>query len=161
MSVGAAAPPMRLGGKGGNAKGMAMKILAWVAFVFGGLAASPLLAATFVGGILDNILSIGPNWMPPLAAFLICVGIAIDLIADGIPNRLALYGAMLIASVARSVDGKLGDNIESAANQLRDTVTPGLEEWMGTGSIVAMALALAGAGWLISRRTMAAKSSGR
>ncbi len=151
---------MRLGGKtGGGAKGLAMKILAWVAFIFGGLAASPLLAATFIGGIIDNLLSIGPNWVPPLAAFLICVGIAIDLIADGIPNRLALYGAMLISSVGRSVNGKLGASIESGANQLRDQVSPGLEAWMGTGSIVAMALALAGAGWLISRRTMAAKAS--
>lgn len=156
-----AGPPIRLGGKGGGAKSMAMKVLAWVAFVFGGLAASPLLAATFVGGIIDNLLSVGPNWLAPAAAFLTVVFIAIDLIADGVPNRLALYCAMLLSSVARSMDGKLGDNIESAANQLRDQVAPGLEDWMGTGSIIAMAIALAGSGWLISRRTMAAKSSGR
>lgn len=151
---------MRLGGKGAGAKAMATKVLAWVAFVFGGLAASPLIAATFVGGIVDNVLSVLPNWVPPLALFVLVVFVVVDLYADGIPNRLALYAAMLTISVGRSVDGKLGDTTEKNANLLRKAVQPDLQDWLGTSSIIALALALAIGGWLISRRTMAAKAAG-
>jgi hypothetical protein len=165
-----AAPPVTAGGpsglrigagKGGNLKATIMKILAWVAFVFGGLAASPLIAATFVGGIVDNLLSVGPDWLPPLTLFLLVVFIAVDLFADMIPNRMALYGAMALVSVARSVSGRLGDNVERWANEARTAIQPDLQAWLGTGSIIAMAGALAVGGWLVSRRTMAAKSTGR
>src|SRR5688500_17943266 len=103
--------PIRLGGnaaaKGGNWKGTATKILAWGSFALG-IAASPLLAGTFVGGAIDNVITFGPGWAAPVLLLLLVVGVGVDLFVDGVPNRVALYCAMAWCSVARSVDGRLG-----------------------------------------------------
>lgn len=160
MTVGSAAPPVRLGGgKGGNVKAQITKGLAWASFSLA-VAASPLLAGTFVGGIVDNILSIGPAWLALLALVAVVVSVAVDLFVDMIPNRVALYCAMASCSVARSVQGRLGDNVEKWANALLDQIRGPLSDFAGTSSALALALAAGLAAWLVARRTMAAKAAG-
>lgn len=162
MAVGTAPPgppSMRLGGKGGTIKAQATKVLAWASFALG-VAASPLLAGTFVGGIVDNLLGILPSWVALLALVAIVVMTAIDLGMDGVPNRVALYCAMAACSVARSVQGQLGDSVERWSNALLTQVRGPLSSWLGTSSALALALAAGLAAWLVARRTMAAKAAG-
>lgn len=160
MSIGAAAPPVRLGGgKGGNVKATAIKVGAWAAYVLG-IVVSPLLAATFVGGIVDNLLGIFPAVVTLIAFVVMVVSTAIDLGVDGVPNRVALYCTMLACSVARSVQGRLGDSVERWANALLDQVRGPLGDLLGTGSALGLALSAAAAAWLVARRTMAAKAAG-
>ncbi len=152
--------PMRLGGGATkNAKALAVKVLAWVSFALG-IAAAPLLAGTFVGGIVDNLLGFFPAWVALTALVGLVVMTAVDLFSDGVPNRVALYCAMGSVSVARSVDGRLGDNVELWANTVLTQVRGPLGEWLGTSSALALAMAAGLAAWLVSRRTMAAKAAG-
>lgn len=159
MSVGATAPPMRLGGKGGNVKAQATKVAAWIAYVTA-VAAGALLAGTFIGGLIDNLVTVGPAWLPVVALIVLFVSTAVDLGVDGVPNRVALYCTMAMPSVARSVNGKLGNNVEHWANQVLDQIRGPLSAWLGTSSALALALAAGLAAWLVARRTMAAKAAG-
>lgn len=160
MAVGTPAAPVRLGGGGGNIKAKVTKVAAWASFALA-VAASPLLAGTFVGGIVDNVLGVLPAVVPLVVFVVMIVSTAVDLGVDGVPNRVALYCAMLACSVARSVQGRLGDSVERWANALLDQIRGPLGDLLGTGSALALALAAAAAAYIVARRTMAAKSSGR
>ncbi len=144
MAVGTPAAPVRLGGGGGNVKAKATKVAAWASFGLA-VAASPLLAGTFVGGIVDNLLGILPAFVPLVVFVVMIVSTAVDLGVDGVPNRVALYCAMLACSVARSVQGRLGDSVERWANALLDQIRGPLGDLLGTGSALTLALAAAAA----------------
>lgn len=168
MSTMGAAGPMRMGagagaGLGGKLKQWREKLvpwLAWASFLLA-FASSPLLAGTFVGGFVDNVLTFGPAWVALLALVVIGVGVGVDLIRDGVPNMMAFWGTLLICSVARSVDGRFGDRVEGWANALLGKIREPLSAELGTGSALALALCGAAAAFLVARRTMAAKASGR
>lgn len=156
-----AGSPVRMGAPGGkNWKGIATKILAWLSFVLG-IAAGGLLAGTFVGGVINGVVGIGPKWVPVVALVVLVFLTGIDLFADGVPNRVALYCVMAMPSLARAVDGKLGDRVEDAANAVLKEIRGDMASWLGTSSAVALALSAAAAAWLVSRRTMSARASAR
>ncbi len=145
--------------RGGDWKDKMTKGLAWTSYVLG-IAAGSLLASTFFGGIVDNIFGFLPwDWVPFAALALLFVFVAIDLLSDWIPNRVALYCTMAMPSVARSVNGKLGDSIESWANSVREALQGQIGSWLGTTSAVGLAVAAAGCAWLVARRTMSAKAA--
>jgi hypothetical protein len=146
--------------RGGDWKDKLTKGLAWASYVLG-IAAGSLLASTFFGGILDTIFGALPwDWAAPAVLLLLFVFVAVDLLSDFIPNRLALYCTMAMPSVGRSVDGKLGDNIESWAGQVRSALEGDFASWLGTASALGLAVAASGAAWIVARRTMAAKAAG-
>lgn len=144
--------------RGGNWKDKLTKGLAWASFALA-IAAGSLLAATFVGGVVDTVLGWVPwSWVPFAVLALLFVFVAIDLFSDFIPNRLALYCTMAMPSVARSVNGRLGDNIETWAGQVRAQLQGGVDDWLGTTSAIGLAVAASGCAWLVARRTMSAKA---
>lgn len=151
--------PGGLGGAGGkrNWRDMLTKGLAWTSYVFG-IASAALLASTFLGGIVDNIFSIGPDWIPFATLAILAVFVGIDLLSDFVPNRLALYCTLLMPSIARGVDGKLGQNVEDGANRVRDWLQGGIGDWLGTTSAIGLAIAGSGCAYLVARRTMKPKA---
>lgn len=149
---------MTLGGGKGNWKGRATQILAWVSFALG-VTAGSLLASTFFGGFVDNIVGFGPwDWVPVLILAGLFVFVAVDLFSDMVPNRLALYSVMSMPSVARGVDGSLGTHVESWANSVRDALQGNLSDLLGTSSAIGLAGAAALVAWIVARRTMKAKA---
>ncbi len=81
--------------------------LAWLSFILaaiGGVTAT----ASWVGDMVSGVVSIFWWWAP--FALIAIVGLIIvgDVLSDGIPNRTAVYGAILWPSFVLSVEGKLG-----------------------------------------------------
>lgn len=178
-------PGMRFDGGGGKTlkvrwerfKAITLKVLAWAAFLIG-FAASPLLAATFVGGAVDKSISFVANlagdivdWFPgnvgddvaaavPLLLLTaMVVSTAVDVFRDGIPNQVALYCAVASAPVARSVKGDFGAWVERFGNNMLNPVRDDLTGLAGTASAFAIGSAVVLAAIIVARRTMAAKSS--
>ncbi len=176
MTVGSAAPPVRLGGPGGkkrNWKAIATKVLAYTSF-FLGMAAGSLLAGTpiaglvrwaaglfdtVVNGLLNMIVPVPYGWVPLLLLAGAVVGLGMDLFHDGVPNRVALYMAMLIPSLATAVPGGLGQAAQEWWGRVLSWMDGPLGQALGTTTGLGLAATAAVVAWLVARRTMAAKPS--
>ncbi len=163
-SLGGGAGPMRMGARGGGGplakakqiSAQAVPYLAWASWILA-FASSPLLAATFIGGLVDNILGLLPAWVPLLALVIMVVRAARDILLDGVPNMEAFWFTLLVCSVARSVDGRFGDRVETWANTVLGYIRGPLGAELGTGSGIALALCGAAAAFLVAQRTMKPK----
>lgn len=145
--------------RGGDWKDKMTKGLAWTSYVLG-IAAGSLLASTFVGGMVDKMFGLLPwDWVPFAVLAVLAAFVFVDLVSDFIPNRLALYCTMAAPSIARSVNGELGDSIEAGAGSVRAALQGQIGSWLGTASAIGLAIAAAGVAWVVARRTMAAKAA--
>lgn len=144
---------------GGNWKDKMTKGLAWSSYTLA-VVAGALLASTFIGGFVDNVLGFIPwDWIPVAILAALFVLTAIDLLMDGVPNRVAMYCTIAMPSVARAVSGSLGNNIESWAGTVRDQLQGNLSDLLGTTSAIGLAVAAGICAWLVARRTMRAKAA--
>lgn len=127
--------------------------LAWISFVLavGGGAAA---AATFIGGMVAGFIGFFPGWVASLVLFVGFVAMVIDLLIDGIPNKLAIGMAIALPSVARAVPGKLGQTVTGLSNQLLNAINQLLGEWLGTTSALAVAASAIIAALLVARRVI-------
>lgn len=163
---GGGAGPMRMGGGGGvigkfkRISEQAVPYLAWASWLLA-LASSPLLAGTFVGGFIDNIISVLPSVVPLIAMVWMGVRTIRDIGLDGVPNMEAFWYTLLFCSVARSVGGRFGDRVEGFANTILSYIREPLSAELGTGSALALALCGALAAFIVAERTMAPKGGGR
>lgn len=144
---------------GGNWKDKMTKGLAWGSYILS-VVAGALLASTFIGGIVDNLLGFIPwDWIPVTILAALFVATGIDLLMDGVPNRVAMYCTMAMPSVARSVNGGLGNSIESWAGAVRGQLQGNLSDLLGTASAIGLAAAAGLCAWIVARRTMRAKAA--
>jgi hypothetical protein len=131
-----------------------IQILAWSSFGFaaiGGTAAS----GTFVGDTIRTVLDILPwEWVPVAGLIGLAGATAVDLFMDATPNRVALYSAIAIPSVATAAPGKLGDTLTDGANTAMDWVDTSLAEWLGTQSSVGIAITCVVASLILARRVV-------
>ncbi len=139
--------------RGGN-KEKGIKALAWISYglaVIGGAA----LAATFVGGMVANVVGFFPAWVAIVLFAAGFAAMAVDLFVDGIPNQVALYTAIALPSLARSVPGKLSGTVTDMSRQALAQVNDGLGAWLGTSSALGVALASVVVSLLMARRVVA------
>ncbi|WFE45287.1 hypothetical protein [Verrucosispora sp. WMMD1129] len=138
-----------------------VKALAWVSFG-AAIIAGPLVAGMFVGDVIDTILEAIPgDWLPPVMLFLLAVLFIRDLVVDWEPNRLAIWSLLLAPSVARATNGDLGDWVEEATGTALNAVATPLQDALGTGAPIAMALAVGGAAILLAQRSIKSKVGGQ
>jgi hypothetical protein len=138
--------------RGGN-KEKGIKILAWISFglaVIGGAA----LSATFVGGIVANVMGILPGWVSIVLFAAGFVAMAVDLFVDGIPNQVALYTAIVLPSLARSVPGRLSGTVTDLSRQALAQTNDALGVWLGTSSALGLAAAAVVVSLLMARRVV-------
>lgn len=143
---------MRPGG-GGFSKEKGRKALAWISFGFalvGGTAAS----ATFAGDWIDALFGFFPTWVSALALAGALSALAIDLFVDGEPNKVAVYSAIALPSLARTSPGKLGDTVTELGSWLLSSMNALLGEWLGVTSAVATAAICAAVALLMARRVV-------
>lgn len=147
-------PMVRPGATTKNHKAQGIKALAWISFglaVVGGAA----LASMFIGDMIAGLIGFFPPWLGSVMLAGGVVGMAIDLFVDGIPNRVALYTAMTIPSIARSVPGRLGDEVTRLSENLRAQVELPLGVWLGVASTTAVAIGCVVVSMLMARRVIA------
>ncbi|MFI6228652.1 hypothetical protein ACIBCR_15225 [Micromonospora echinospora] len=133
-----------------------IKALAWTSFA-AALVGGPLVAGMFVGDAIDTVLEAIPwGWIPPAVLFLLAVMFIRDLVIDWEPNRQAIWSLLLAPSVARATPGKLGDRIDEWTGAALDLVASPLRDWLGTGSPIALAVAVGGAALLLAQRSIKA-----
>lgn len=138
------------GGGGGAAKGR--KILAWISYGFAIVGGAALVAT----GLITFFTGLVPGWVSAiLFAGLFCA-MAVDIIIDGEPNRLALISAMVLPSLAATVNGQLSTVVGQFARQVLTSVNAGLGSWLGvSGSGWAVAVMCIALAMIIARRVVA------
>lgn len=130
------------------------RALAWISYglaVIGGAA----LTATFVGDWISGLLGIFPGWVAIVGFTAGFVVMVVDLLVDGIPNRLALYTAITLPSLARAVPGRLSDSVTDLSTSALTQVNQALGVWLGTSSALGLAFATVVASLLVARRVVA------
>jgi fructose-specific phosphotransferase system IIC component len=152
MSKGTATKGLR------SAHAKSIKGLAWASFVVA-LADGALLPGTFVGDWVRTAFGILPNtWSVVVPVIVLIVGwvaVFLDCYLDLEPNQVAIYGALLLPTVASTISGGLADWVRSVA----DTVLHAIDQWLfqaapdGLGSS-ALALAAAVAVLLMANRVV-------
>lgn len=140
-------------GGSNNFKAKGVKALAWISFGFA-IVGGAALASTVVGGFIRSALGIFPDWVAPLAAAGAAVAMGIDLFVDGEPNKIALYMAIALPSLAAAVPGKLGDTVSNLAGQALSSVNGGLTSWLGVTSSLAIAATCVVVSLLMARRVV-------
>jgi hypothetical protein len=145
---------------GGLIKGKGIIGLAWVSYtlaVVGGCA----ITASFLGDWISAIVGIFWDWFAPVAFILGLLWMLIDLVMDGTPNRPAIWLAILLPSVARSVNGLVGQKVNEWADQLNAWMSQKLGEYVGAGSLTMIAFVATGAALIIARRVVQRSKANR
>jgi hypothetical protein len=88
--------------------------------------------------------------------------VVLDIALDMTPNRLAVWITMVIPSIAAGMGGgakhaKVAAWISDISHTILGWVNEAMGEWIGTTSVVGVALGAGLAAWIIARRTMPAK----
>lgn len=138
-------------GMGGDKK---VKVLAWISYilaVIGGAA----ITDTFIGRFVTGVVEFFPSWLAIVAFAGGFVAMAVDLLVDGIPNRLAVYLGMVLPPVAAAVPGKLGDTVVSLSHSILAAVDGGMQSWLGVSSALGLAATSVVVSLLVARRVVA------
>jgi hypothetical protein len=101
--------------------------LAFIAAGLGGFAVSD----TWIGHLIGNIVNIGPIYLPHVLFGAAVFTIACDLFRDGIPERLAIYLALVAPSLAMAIpeDAKLHTLLGGWITDLNDWLDRALGPW--------------------------------
>ncbi|MGI5236468.1 hypothetical protein [Dactylosporangium sp. CA-139066] len=125
--------------------------------VIGGCA----MTASFLGHWIAAIVGVGPDWLAPLLGVVLGVAAILDILLDGTPNRPAIWTAILLPSIAQSINGKGGQTIQQWAADLNAYSSAKLGEWLGQGSLTALALIATGVALVLARRVIAKTRAGQ
>lgn len=145
---------MRGGGGFNFLRGRGTLVLAWISWGLA-LGGGSAIASTFIGRLIGGFVGIFPGWVAVLLFTLGAVGMFIDLLVDGVPNRLAIWMAIVLPSVARAVPGKLSATFTNLSSSLLSAINQWLGEWVGTTATLGVAVATVGVALLIARRVVA------
>ncbi len=128
------------------------KILAWISYGFAVVAGAALVAT----GLIGFFTGLAPGWVSAILFVGLFFAMAVDIIVDGEPNRLALISAMVLPSLATSVNGQLAAVVGEFARSILASVNSGLGSWLGVaGSGWAVALMCIAVSLIIARRVVA------
>ncbi|MEV2236719.1 hypothetical protein [Micromonospora sp. NPDC049891] len=128
--------------------------LAWASAVVA-LVGGTLGAGIWFGDAIVAVLNWIPwGWLPEVLLFVGVVAIGLDMFLDGVPNQVAIAGAILVPSIARATSGKLGDTITDWTGDLVDWMGEWMTEWIGTDSATGLALASIVCAVLMARRVI-------
>lgn len=120
--------------------------MAWASMIFS-LVGGALLPGTPVGKSLTSAIeSFAWPWVPPVAFAGAIVGIILDTGRDLLPDRIAVYSAMIAPTAAGAVGGKLAEHVIALAQWLTDHTIGWLREWSNIptdGGIAALCLVCA------------------
>jgi hypothetical protein len=139
-------------GSRGVIKGNGVLVLAWISF-FVALIGGSALAASFLGGWISAAF----GFIPYVAPLSLLVGVAaaiIDAANDGVPNRLAIWMAIVLPSVARGVNGELGARVRQMAAGITDAVSGWSSQWLGASNSFVMAFGAIAVALLMARRVV-------
>lgn len=137
----------------GNVRQKGVLALAWISYALA-VVGGAFLTATFVGSWIVGLVGWFPGWVAAVAFAGALIAMVVDLWVDGEPNRLALWMAMVIPSLAMAVPGRLGESVRDVSDEIRSAVTSGMTEWLGTSSVYAIAFASVVVAMLIARRVV-------
>lgn len=138
---------------GGGASGKGRNVLSWIS-LGAGLIGGSALAATFVGALIAGFVGLFPAW---IASGLFAVGLialVLDCALDRTPNRLAIWMAILLPSIARAIDGKLGQAVRDLAGRVSDAANAQIGAWLGDSSVVAIAAFGVAVALLVAKRVV-------
>ncbi len=135
--------------------------LAWVnltiAVVGGAIAVDTWMGQT-VAWALHNLTPW--QWLAPVLLFAAVIGVGLDLFLDGVPNQVAIGGALLAPSLAGATPGELGWMITEWSGVLLAWLSAPLQQWVGTSSSTGLAVGCIVAAVLMARRVVG-KSKGK
>lgn len=137
----------------GNVRQKGVLALAWISYALA-VVGGAFLTATFLGSMIAGFVGWFPAWVATVAFAAAVVTMLVDLFVDGEPNRLALYSAMVIPSLAMAVPGRLGTAVRDLSGEIQAAVTGGMTDWLGTSSVLAIAFASVVVAMLIARRVV-------
>lgn len=138
-----------------------MPIMAWVSFGSGGCGGM-LATGMWIGEAVHAVLSPIPwPWLPAVATLGLLVVIVRDFLIDGEPNKIAVYGAIALPSLAASATGKLGDSIHTWTSVILDWVNSWGPQWLGTSSATALTLAFIVTAILLAQRAVKKGKGGK
>ncbi len=136
------------------ARAKGVKILAWASLAVA-LVGGTLAAGMWIGDAITTVLVHIPwGWVPEVLLFVGVVAVALDLFIDGVPNQVAIAGAILVPSVARATTGRLGDTVTGWTGDLVDWLDKPMTEWIGTESAAGLAIAAIICSILMARRVI-------
>ena len=128
--------------------------LAWASFGMA-IVGGALAADMWIGKTIRTILKAIPwEWLPPVVLAAAVIAVAIDLFIDGVPNQVALGGALLAPAVATATPGKLGEKVAEGCGWLLAQISAPLEDWLGTGSATGLAVGAIVATYFMGRRVV-------
>jgi len=128
--------------------------LAWASFLIA-MAGGALATATFVGSVVRFFLDLLPwSWLPPVLLLVAVVAIGLDLFLDGVPNQVAVYGALATPSIASAAPGKMGDKVTEWSGMVLDYIDGPLIEYVGNDSSTGLAIACVAGSLLMARRVV-------
>ncbi len=128
----------------------ALAWLSWLLAAGGGAA----LAGTFIGGMIAGMLGWFPSWVPALLLGAGVVAMLLDMFLDLTPNRLAIMCGILLPSVARSVEGRLGAEVSALSGRIRGQLDEWTVDWLGAAPTIGIALFAVAASLLMARRVV-------
>lgn len=124
-----------------------MKILAWIAFALA-IVAGAGLAATNSGMVQVLVV----------AGALVVAGI--DIAKDRTPNQYAIFVVLALPSLVVGMNGGLADNIDEWLGDLWSWAERGLGDVVGTTTVAATAIVVAGFAVITAQRIMPRNGSG-
>jgi hypothetical protein len=135
-----------------------IKGLAWASFVIA-LAAGALLPATFVGDLVRGAFGFLPaGWNIAVPVIILIVGwgaVFLDCYLDLEPNQVAVYGALMLPTVATSISGGLAtwtiDLAQSVLGRIDGLLFQAVPNGMGA---TALAVAVSAAVLFMSNRVV-------
>ncbi|MGW1059376.1 hypothetical protein [Micromonospora rubida] len=137
-----------------KARSKGVTILAWASLGVA-LVGGTLAAGMWIGDVLDAVLNFIPwGWVPEVLLLVGVVAVGLDLFIDGVPNQVAIAGAILVPSVARATSGKLGDKVGEWTGALVGWMDKPMTEWIGTESAAGLAVAAIICSILMARRVI-------
>jgi hypothetical protein len=130
-----------------------IKGLAWTSLAMAAVGGT-LATETFIGHLVQGFLHLWPwKWIPPVLLAVGLVALGIDIFIDLVPNQAAIWSALLLPSVAASVQAKLGAEVSHWCQLLLDQIDGWLHQWI-TDSSTGLAIACCGAALIMARRVV-------
>ncbi len=135
--------------------------LAWANLVIA-IVGGAIAVDTWMGQVVAwTLANLTPwAWLAPVLLFAAVIGVGLDLFLDGVPNQVAIAGALLAPSLAGATPGKLGSTITEWSGALLAWMSGPLQQWVGTSSSTGLAVGCIVAAILMARRVVK-KSKGK
>ena len=103
--------------------------LAWLSLalaVVGGITAT----ATWVGTVIAAVVGVFWAWVAFVLIVVVGLSVVLDVVLDGIPNRKAIYGAIVWPSLWLAIQGRLGTTIRGGITEANDHLDREFGGWV-------------------------------